>query len=685
MANPIFRNIAYVTFLPRSRSAKTCSNENSSSHSCRSQYCCWFTRQDHSGGAHTCLLNNNTLRVSNCTIVSSCIEDDDCKNRPTGREIAATNSSLATGEKLYLIIDKLETRNLRCGYDSVYIHCSQGRCRQLYILFHMGAPKAMSTTQEPKQSGFKKFFRRKSLGGGTTKSEPFTVAAPPTPGFPSPEPEKSLSSARSVRSNSKKKLGLLGWSKKDVARPESPTTTAPSQASREEIATKQDTQFSNENERISSIHPIPDNLRVAPASPESSKEVKNTVDRSPKRESLFHWQDNMVMQEEMSVIQQKQHIKERDGFCRRVDKYDGSVIHVEGEAAYELGNYLGGGVAGVVYEGHRLLPESEYPVRRGLEEPTPSVIDTSGGNDLANRVDSILSCVPGVCEADNTEPTTYQMDQTQTNRAFMLRDNGSMLTADSFMTKGTGGSLNTAMTAAHTDSIALEAVHDMVVIDSIDAPSRSKHLARAVTAQTKKTDFPSDGSFTNTFMEETVAIKILNPVGFRALSVDVTDTAVVARQGAPLPTDFLSGKTPMEEKYVWWLINPSSRNLRTLQRYTVNSVVPRGVEVDRGCAEKGLRISLIAAYKDPATKKLKELPLTRCIEIWGHVPFEASDAEFREVVSAIESINHGLPPPAIELMPGRVGTATSSMGFNSLHTMEDLKLSTPAPMHAKRT
>jgi hypothetical protein len=35
---------------------------------------------------------------------------------------------------------------------------------------------------------------------------------------------------------------------------------------------------------------------------------------------------------------------------RKVDSYDGQVIKVSGEPAYELGNYLGGGVAGVVYE-----------------------------------------------------------------------------------------------------------------------------------------------------------------------------------------------------------------------------------------------------------------------------------------------------------------------------------------------
>jgi hypothetical protein len=37
-------------------------------------------------------------------------------------------------------------------------------------------------------------------------------------------------------------------------------------------------------------------------------------------------------------------------FQRKVDRYDGQVIWIEGDACYEIGNYLGGGAAGVVYE-----------------------------------------------------------------------------------------------------------------------------------------------------------------------------------------------------------------------------------------------------------------------------------------------------------------------------------------------
>jgi hypothetical protein len=421
--------------------------------------------------------------------------------------------------------------------------------------------------------------------------------------------------------------------------------------------------------------------------------------------------------DEMSASQQqqqKQIVKERDGFCRHVDKYDGSVIFVEGQAAYELGNYLGGGVAGVVYEGNRLLPESEYPVRRGLEPPAPSVINTyiNFENDVSGRVNSLFSCVPAaatMCHTDVTADHPQQtfdicVDNTNTtlpggggapaklppdlnkNTSFMIRDNGSILTAD---TNATDRTMNTL---TMTETVALEAVDNMILIDEQDAPSRSKHLAQAVRAQTGKNnmdgDFPSDASFTNGFMEETVAIKILNPVGFRALSVDVTNTAVVARRGLPYqPINPMTGmKNSMEEKHVWWIINPSSRNLRTLQRYSANTAsLPRGVEVDRGSAEKGLRISVIAAYQDPMSKQIKELPLTKCIEIWGHVPFDTSDAEFRDVMLAIENINQGLPPP-IDIVPGRVGTGTSSLSsFTNPNNVSADSLFTPTAMTTQRT
>jgi hypothetical protein len=247
---------------------------------------------------------------------------------------------------------------------------------------------------------------------------------------------------------------------------------------------------------------------------------------------------------------------------------------------------------------------------------------------------------------------------------------------------------NASISRAYRDQeMALEATMSSdkggILIDTVDAPSRSKHYARATFG------LPDDASLQGA-MEETVAIKVLNPVGFRLLSEDVTNAAVVARRGEPLSPAVLKGEAPMEERHVWWLINPNSRNLRTLQRYGLetNKGSSRRVEVDRGSAERGLRISLVAAYQENGV--LKELPLTRCIEIWGHVPFGASDADFKALLTAIDRINQGQTPSPLSLIletsslepaPGRVGTGFTDSSYGS--SLEESK--TGHPMVSKRT
>ena len=152
----------------------------------------------------------------------------------------------------------------------------------------------------------------------------------------------------------------------------------------------------------------------------------------------------------------------------------------------------------------------------------------------------------------------------------------------------------------------------------------------------------------------------------------------------------------MEEKHVWWLVNPNSRNLRTLQRYSGKDTngAARGVQVDRGSPDKGLRLSLIAAYIDPRTDLLRELTLTRCIEIWGHVPFSASDYEFENMMTAIERVNAGKPPPPFpafaakddEHPPSRIGTggteATQSSTSQNTSVGDSLD---PIALEAQRT
>ena len=94
---------------------------------------------------------------------------------------------------------------------------------------------------------------------------------------------------------------------------------------------------------------------------------------------------------------------------------------------------------------------------------------------------------------------------------------------------------------------------------------------------------------------------------------------------------------------------------------------------------------MIAAYQDPKTNKIKELPLNRCIEVWGHVPFESSDREFKDVMNAIDKINQGHPPPP--LPPGRVGTATSSTDSNWASQMkkESSQLKKESSVLSRRT
>jgi len=440
------------------------------------------------------------------------------------------------------------------------------------------------------------------------------------------------------------------------------------------------------------------------SSDRNSPLVDQAAQASPNRQHLFQWQDNKEKEDEFAALQKKQHNKERDGFCRRVDAYDGQVITVDGKPVYELGNYLGGGVAGVVYEGHRLRPMEEYPVRLGINDDevdaaaalaVPPVV---GGHPVDLIGVKSLLCGPGACGIGGAT-----LDETTLQQETMNNREPSLLTVDTSRTGSTGGGgpgsvQKSQPTRVHTEEIALEATESgdrVVIIDAVDAPSRSKHYAQAVSSMTADAaaaaDFPDDASIRYGFMEETVAIKILNPVGFRTLSPSVTVTAVVAREGVHMDVDVQAGRKPMEERHVWWLINPNSRNLRTLQRYAPAATAGRRIDVDRGSREKGLRISLVAAYREPKTGQLLELPLTKCIEIWGHVTFGATDQEFNDIMEAIDRVNAGQPPPPLPAFsqtggpPVRIGTGGTSSTGSLSNGMDDMGISSPVAMSSKRT
>jgi len=235
-----------------------------------------------------------------------------------------------------------------------------------------------------------------------------------------------------------------------------------------------------------------------------------------------------------------------------------------------------------------------------------------------------------------------------------------------------------------------------VVVDDADAPNRSKREARAlsrnvgapqagsaeqghVTERKKTNSFVCENYDDDTLsgthliedMSETVAIKILNPVGFRLLDPAALHKAVIVREGTLPTVDPADGSFTLREEHVWWLVNPSSRNLRSLLRKNhlssashasslhtskggddaseesslkrQNSSLARSLTggVDRGSPERGLRLSLVATYVDPSTKTLRELPLPRCVEIWGHPPFAATDEEFEAMMEALLKLNAG--------------------------------------------
>lgn len=225
-----------------------------------------------------------------------------------------------------------------------------------------------------------------------------------------------------------------------------------------------------------------------------------------------------------------------------------------------------------------------------------------------------------------------------------------------------------------------------VVVDDADAPNRSKREARALSrnsplhpAEVMVGEYIDDlvDQPTNVLIEdmsETVAIKILNPVGFRLLDAEALKKAQIVRQGA-IPVVEADGSFKLGEEHVWWLVNPNSRNLRSLQRKCSahSSVVHMsshfgggddasdesslkrqrsqqsvsrdeaagGGGIDRGSAERGLRLSLVATYFDPKSKTLCELPLPRCVEIWGHPPFAATDEEFEAMMAVLLRLNAG--------------------------------------------
>jgi hypothetical protein len=61
--------------------------------------------------------------------------------------------------------------------------------------------------------------------------------------------------------------------------------------------------------------------------------------------------------------------------------------------------------------------------------------------------------------------------------------------------------------------------------------------------------------------ERQVAIKILNPVGFKLFPINQMNKCDVLRKGLPLSLEQHHGKSTMVEDNIWWLHHPSSRQI----------------------------------------------------------------------------------------------------------------------------
>lgn len=106
--------------------------------------------------------------------------------------------------------------------------------------------------------------------------------------------------------------------------------------------------------------------------------------------------------------------------------------------------------------------------------------------------------------------------------------------------------------------------------------------------------FQPPSSPTNPGDERSVAVKILNPVGYKNLPFSQISRCIVAWKGKPLTNEQVHGKMRMTVDNLWWLLHSQTK-------------------------------SVYAAYEDPQRGQLRELPLTKAVEVWGLDPFSESE------------------------------------------------------------
>jgi len=139
---------------------------------------------------------------------------------------------------------------------------------------------------------------------------------------------------------------------------------------------------------------------------------------------------------------------------------------------------------------------------------------------------------------------------------------------------------------------------------------------------------------------EDVAIKILNPIGFKNLPFSQIGKCIPACKGHALSPEQVEGKASLRPDNVWWLVLPSSRQV-------------------------------FACYEDIQRGQVRELPLPRCVEIWGlepQVTEENNDSGKSVTVGGLQIAIPLLPIKYLKWLSTRTSVCRE---MRSMHTIGD--------------
>jgi len=307
---------------------------------------------------------------------------------------------------------------------------------------------------------------------------------------------------------------------------------------------------------------------------------------------------------------------------RSVTSFDGQNIVVDGQCCYTLGNYLGGGVAGVVYEAENNVGDNDNgdgsSRHYNYDNDNDMLSGTSGSDTVPSQPVPINSPSPGTFSSPLSTPPQHASMSFQIERSPVRHTN---FLRDSFDGDGDGDG---------------DRDGDCEGVGSLGAALGDRGRCSSVESVKTVSNIPP-----------TVALKILNPVGYRLLPSSVMRSAIVVKKGEPLAEDSPMGQTKMSERHVWWVVNPGSRGVRELLQQGQHAESENLTNGGRDASNRDpVTLPLIAAYYNSRTQSLRELPLTRCIEIWGHAPFGGSEREFNAIIDKIEDANNGKFCPA---------------------------------------